>query len=310
MIVERMIQRSLRMACCCTAILACACAHAPPLHSARLEIEESEGGYRAFIRAKVAGESILLLIDTGAMENLLPESFVRARGMSIRSPTFADGYRDATGRVAYMGRVNGVPVQFEGETETGRLDFVVNPDDMGGVGILAPQHLVRSGYALVIDLGHAELRSEPEEAALKRVAAESAAPLRRLEYHKCRSEDLFREYHRVVSISINGVAAEMLVDTGASRTVLARNNPAIPSIIDWKGKRGTTAAMTSIGSNLLVPDVPVEVAGTSFVLPVLVHPNAEECDKGALGADVLRHCTVVWGSSSLWAACRAPADQS
>src|SRR5438067_977537 len=309
MIVKRLVQRSLRVACCCAAILACACAHAPPpLHSARLKIQESEGAYLAFVRARVAGEPIFLLVDTGAAANSLPESFVRARGMSARSPTFADGYRDANGRIAYLGRLPGVPVQFEGETEAGKLDFVVNPNDLGGIGILAPQQLIRSGDALVIDLERGELRYETEEAALKRVAAESPAPLRQLEYHKCLAEDFFREYHRVVSISINGVEAEMLVDTGASRTTLSRNNPAIQSIIDRKGKPGTTTAVTSIGTSLLVPDLPLEVAGTPFVLPVLVHPSSEHCGKGLLGADVLRHCTVVWGSSSLWATCRAPAD--
>jgi hypothetical protein len=119
---------------------------------------------------------------------------------------------------------------------------------------------------------------------------------------------LFREYHRVVSISINGVEAEMMVDTGASRTMLSRNNPAIQSIIERKGQPSMTTAVTSIGSSLVVPDVPLEVAGTSFVLPVLVNPSSNDCGKGLLGADVLRHCTVVWGSSSFWAACRAPPD--
>src|SRR6266550_5522055 len=163
MIFKRVVERSLRIACCCAAILACACAHAPPpLHSARLKIQESEGAYAAFVRARVAGEPIFLLVDTGAAENSLPESFVRARGMSARSPTFADGYRDATGTIAYLGRLSGVLVQFDGETEAGKLDFVVNPNDLGGIGILAPQQLVRSGNALVIDLGRAELRYEAE----------------------------------------------------------------------------------------------------------------------------------------------------
>lgn len=106
-------------------------------------------------------------MDTGAVENFLPESFVRARRMSARSPTWADGYRDANGRIAYLGTLSGVPVQFEGETEAGKLDFVVNPNDMGGIGILAPQKLIRSEGALVIDLERAELRYDAEEAALK-----------------------------------------------------------------------------------------------------------------------------------------------
>jgi hypothetical protein len=100
----------------------------------------------------------------------------------------------------------------------------------------------------------------------------------------------------------------MLVDTGASRTVLARNNPALPSMLSVKGRHETTTAMTSKGQGFLVDDVPVVFSGTSFVLPLSVQPASMSCGKGALGADVLRHCTLVWGWSSLWAACHAPTE--
>ena len=63
----------MREACCWAMILASACAHAPPpLHSARLKIHESQGAYVAFVRARVAGAPILLLVDTGAAANFLP----------------------------------------------------------------------------------------------------------------------------------------------------------------------------------------------------------------------------------------------
>ena len=55
---------------------------------------------------------------------------------------------------------------------------------------------------------------------------------------------------------------------------------------------------------LFVQDVPIVFSETSFVMPVLVQPVSQPCFEGALGADVLRQCTIVWGSKSLWAACR------
>jgi hypothetical protein len=55
-----------------------------------------------------------------------------------------------------------------------------------------------------------------------------------------------------------------------------------------------------------VADVPVEVAGSGFVLKVLVHPTSRDCERGALGADLLRHCAIVWGWDDLWLACRPP----
>ena len=99
----------------------------------------------------------------------------------------------------------------------------------------------------------------------------------------------------------------MLVDTGASRTVLNRNNPALSSMMAVKGDRGQVLAVSSTGQGLLVQDVPVVFSETSFVLPVLVHPASQPCAEGAVGADVLRQCTLVWGSKSLWVACRPPA---
>ena len=65
-------------------------------------------------------------------------------------------------------------------------------------------------------------------------------------------------------------------------------------------------AVASTGQNLMVEDVAIVFAEASFVQPVLVHPASSQCWQGAIGADLLRQCTLVWGYSSLWAACRAP----
>ena len=74
-----------------------------------------------------------------------------------------------------------------------------------------------------------------------------------------------------------------------------------------KGNRGMTAAVTSTGQNLLVDDVAIVFSGTSFAMPVIVHPASSQCWQGAIGADLLRNCTLVWGYRSLHAACHAPA---
>jgi hypothetical protein len=213
---------------------------------------------------------------------------------------------DGNGNIAVMPVLPEVPVQFEGES-AGTLDFLMSSSQETTEGVLAPQDIVRPGWALIIDLEREELRYEPEEGALKRVGG-GPSPLREVDFHRCLDEGLFERAHRVVSTSINGVSADMLIDTGASHTVLARNNPALPSMLSAKGRRGTTVAMTSKGQTLFVNDVPVVFAETSFVMPVTVQPASMSCGKGALGADVLRHCTLVWGWSSLWAACRAPAQ--
>ena len=72
---------------------------------------------------------------------------LRSRSMSSAEPMV-----DAHGNVAWMPMLPDVPVQFEGEGAAGSLDFIMNSYEQTE-GILAPQDLVRSGWALVIDLG-------------------------------------------------------------------------------------------------------------------------------------------------------------
>lgn len=285
-----------------------ACAHRPPptAHFTPLVVESSSaGGVRPLVRATVAGHPITLLLDTGSFRSMLPWGFAKTHGLIAKSRDTEERVVDATGNMVGLLRVFDVSIQFAGETSTDTLDFFINPS-LGTEGILAPQDLVRSGWALIIDLGREELRYEPEEAALKRIARGSSAPVRQLDFHRCLNEGLFQEYHRIVTAAINGVAADMLIDTGASHTVLTRNNPAVSTMLDKRGKRDTVTAMTSQGPILVVDDVPIVFSGTSFVLPILVSPNSSLCWRGAVGADLLRHCTLVWGSDSLWAACDAP----
>ncbi len=235
--------------------------------------------------------------------------FARAHNLARQSRDSDQSFVDANGWVRQMQLAAGVPVQFEGEAGAGTLDFLINPAEENPEAILVPQDVVRPGWALVIDLGREEIRYEPEEVALKRVGGQAPARLLEVDFHRCLHEGLFeRSSHRFVAAIINGISTSMLIDTGASRTVLTRNNPALPSMLAVKGSRSTTQAVTSTGPILVVDDVPIMFSRTSFVLPVMVHPATPLCGHGALGADLLRHCTLVWGWSSLWSACRAPAE--
>jgi hypothetical protein len=286
------------------------CAHRPPpaLHSTHLIVTNTATeGVRPLIRAKVGGHQITLLVDTGTFRSLLPLGFARAHNLVNHARSTGDYLIDANGKAIPIQLLSDVPTQFEGETTPGWLDFMISPSGSTDEGILAPQDIVRPGFALVIDLENEELRHEPEEDALKRLRAEGSAPVLDLDFHRCIEEGFFDRGHRIVSVSINGVSADMLVDTGSSHTTLSRNNPAIGSMTAVQGSRGATAAVASVGQALLVEDVPIVFSETTFVLPVIVQPASSSCWKGALGADLLRHCTLVWGRSKLWASCRTPA---
>src|SRR5262249_3770016 len=181
------------------------------------------------------------------------------------------------------------------------VDFLVNTADESEIrGILAGQDLVRSGWAMVVDLEHDELRYEPEEFALERLGGRDS--LTKLEYRSCEFDN-----RRIIPVTINGVRSSLMIDTGASRTSLTRNNEAIPTMRSMIGKREANTGVMSSGHELLVNGVAIDFAKTSFVVSASVLPGAAYCGRGLLGADVLDSCVMVWGSKSLWVSCRAPA---
>jgi len=287
------------------ATLAGACAHGPPpLRATRVEVEDSGHGPRPFVRAMVAGKPLRLLLDTGATHSMLPASFVEAQRLRRRTSAADVELVDSNGHRATLGVAVDVPIQFEGEPTPTTLDFVVNPAPGWEEAILAPHELLRRGWAMTVDLERGELRLDPEDVALRRLG--ERGPARRVDFRTCRDEGLFNNIHRVVTASINGVPAEMLLDTGATRTALSRNNPALPSMAAASGRRGTSAGISSTGQGLLVDGVPVEFGGAAFVTPALVLAASQSCWEGAIGADLLRHCTMAWGWSTLWMACRPP----
>lgn len=284
------------------AALAASCARTlPPLHSTRLFVQESEGRYRPTIHAVVAGQKIELVVDTGAQDSVLPAAFVRRTRLPTRE--LGDLYHDANGQVFSMSFVPDVPIRFEGEKTSGKMNFVESPLLPEGLGILAPQALVQSGWALTIDLDHGELRYDLEEAAIKRLR-DSGAPVREVDFHGCLSAGLFNKAHRIVDVNVSGVATSLLVDSGSETTALARNNAALPTMARMMGADTVVEGVGSQGRGLIVDDVPVEFAGTTLRVKAMVLPASQVCGQGTLGADILRQCTLIWGSSTLWASCR------
>jgi len=290
------------------AALVLGCAHKPPptLHSTRLIVRETnDGGFQPLVRAKVAGEEITLLLDTGATRSVLPESFARAHGFGREWRSSDERFVDAFGHTVAMQRLDGVPVQFEGEATAGTVDFVMNPTAVP-VAILAPQDLLRPGFAVVFDFPGGELRYESEADALKRLLAEPASRVRQVDFRYCIADGFFSKRRRVITASVNGTAAELLFDTGATNSTLSRNHPAVRALENVPGRLLSVGAVTSTGETVQVDDVTLEFAETRHVIPVSISLRSEyECGRGVLGADVLRDCTIVWGYDSLWASCRA-----
>ncbi len=282
------------------AVVATACATAPGLpvpHRTRLVIESSKAGVQALVHATVAGEQLTMVLDTGATQSILPAAFVRSHDLRTWPAVTDEQYWDANGNLYTMSTLPAVPVQLDGDAVPVPVDFLVTPV-VNAEPILVPQDLLGPGYAIVFDLGREELRYEPEAEALKRLA-EAETPLTQLRYSRCADRS-----HRTVQATVNGVAADMLIDTGATETMLSRNHPVLRSMKSTVGQLSAVTGLASRGPTLIVDQVRIAFGGAEYVLPAAVVPVSSRCGKGTLGADVLSHCTLVWGASSLWVACR------
>lgn len=289
------------------AALGAGCAHGPPpIRATRLVVEPSQLGPRPYVKATVAGKPVRFLLDTGAWQSMLPASFVRAHRLPLRSGSADGTLVDSNGTERKLGVAGNVPLLVDGDADPTTLDFLVN--DSGalayGEGVLSPQELLRPGFAMVIDLEGEALTYEKEPVALGRF--QGRGPFEAVDFHACRDEGFFNRYHRVVPARVNGVATELLLDTGANQTALNRNNEAIPSMLASKGSRLSNSGLTSTGHGLIIDKVPVEFAGKAYVQSATVLPASGQCWRGTIGTDLLRHCVVVWGWDDLLVGCRSP----
>ena len=169
--------RSLPLLAALAAMLA-ACAHGtPPLRQARLQVAATREGTSPWVEAQVAGQPVRLLVDTGATQSLLPASFATANRLKRRASAAEPMLIDANGRRVKLGVAANVPVTLDGTGQPFELDFLLNPSLATGEGVLAPQELLRRGWAMTLDLEGGLLRFDPEAEALARLA-ERGPPVR------------------------------------------------------------------------------------------------------------------------------------
>jgi hypothetical protein len=265
------------------------------VHVLKLRVERHQGAALAVLKTSVYGHPLELIVDTGGGRNMLPMAFVQKYKIEYRTSAADPRGVDVNGKVTSMPRAYGVPIDFQGAVAAEKIDFLVNPSGaLGSQGLFIPQDLVTSGWVMVLDLEHEELRYEPEAEALQRIGPS----LQELDYSTCELDN-----HRMTPVSVNGVASSLMIDSGASRTSLARNNEALPSMMSAQGKVGLARGVSSTGLQFTAKDVPVEFAKTQFSLTTMVLPASARCGRGLLGADVLNQCVVVWGANKLWASC-------
>src|SRR5690242_12930436 len=119
--------RRLRTSATLLLVTVTGCMHRPPppLRVTDLLVEDTPRGIRPYVRVNVAGQPLLMLLDTGAAQSILPAEFARKHALPKGSDASGEHVIDANGRLAYMPLLPNVPVRFEGEATAGTMDFLM-----------------------------------------------------------------------------------------------------------------------------------------------------------------------------------------
>lgn len=255
----------------------------------------------------IAGQRASFLVDTGAGVHTFARWFVEA----ARLPTQPTS-RTIVGSTGHENRVD-VVADVSGTLSDGHTlrlaqaivaDFppIFEQHRLGG--LLSPQLLAASGEEAVLDLRAPRLTFRPmsPRAGARAAAGSGASPL------VCTNRDSpFRNRLYRSRVLVEGLPADLLIDTGATRTVLSTQSSAAKALADRSVPGPETQG---VGGPVVrfrrVPSVAMERGGSSTSVAVTLGATSGSCGPdGLLGMDALKGCVLVLGESQFGITCEA-----
>jgi predicted aspartyl protease len=262
------------------------------------------------VRGTIGGKETLMLVDTGANSHVIAGWFAKRAALAVTKR--GDVGTDHAGKSITTRRVDHPQVTIDqwGPLAEGPMLVTDLPPIIEKLGIgafVSPQRLTEEGDAVVVDLREGEMRAawfdeasrgeNPTGALLAaddaRACEDTASPIKGLAF--------------VVPATIEGVAASLLLDTGAQRSdVLARSPPgkalarkSVASREQMYGASGKLTARTVPAAKVLVGSVPM-----TLDVDLIGGESDAYCPRdGALSMDVLRACVLVLGRKQLVVRC-------
>lgn len=235
------------------------------------------------VELTMAGRPVLAILDTGAGASVVDREFARAAGLDAKEGA---AQANATGaRSVAAGRLDDVLLGIGAIGEVRSTFFVLDlPEPLRARGVsmvVSPQQLSRAGLLLDVDLARGVLQASVE-----------VAP---------RSDDLAlvrceagggENVHYVLQGRVDGRAATLMLDTGATRGSVLRES-ALGSALSARvaGRREVVGAAGSVSVDQL-PGVQVELAGKQWVLDLDLEDGSVDpaCPyEASIGIDALRH---------------------
>ena len=252
----------------------------------------------------VAGERVLMVLDTGASSHFVAGWFARKIHLPLRS--LGDVGTDHVGAEIAAYRIDKPELTIEGWgalPEGPALATEVPPDfEKLGIGaFVSPQQLLSEdeGGAMELDLAHGELRTSSWGPAAGSAAA--AVLIEPGTARRCEDDGPGGGLAFVVPAAIAEERVRLLLDTGAQRSDLLASSEAGRKLAAGSVPVGDPLFAVSgriIGRQLRGTAVRAgSVAKTATVNLVEGTADATCPRDGVLGMDVLRRCTLVFGST-------------
>jgi predicted aspartyl protease len=261
------------------------------------------------LRATVRGQPVWFIVDTGASANTLASWLVSAAHLDPRQTTAV-----ATGSTGAQSSVRAV-VNEKIHLEGGRalnlrqaivveLPPIFAEQKIGG--LLSPQLLAPGHLASVLDLRVPTLRFESFEIAVAGLGRNR--PLMSSGSRACRNaESPFENRQYAVPVTADGTSGTLLLDTGATSTLVAPGSRIAAVLRDRASESGR---MQGVGGDAQMmrkaPNVRIERAGTTSMIAVTIGGSTPSCGSdGLIGMDALRQCILVLGESTFAWSCQA-----
>lgn len=266
------------------------------------------------VSGTIAGQPVLMLVDTGANSHVIAGWFARKLGLSMKK--LGDVGTDHVGKTIATFRIEKPELAIDDwgtltPTPVLATDVPEVIEKLGIGAFISPQKLAEEGDAVVLDLAKGELRPAWWDEAHYELSA-SGVPLVLGEARACEeTEGPIKGLAFVVPATVEAQRVDLLLDTGAQHsdvftTSVAGQRLAAQSTVNKEpmytasGKisaRKLKGARVTAGSFSVNTDVDLIGGGADASCP----------RDGVLAMDVLRSCTLLLGRSRVYGRCTAPA---
>ena len=268
------------------------------------------------VTGTIAGQPVLMLVDTGANSHVIAGWLARKLGLSMKK--LGDVGTDHVGKSIATFRVEKPELAIDdwGTLDPAPVLATDVPDVIEKLGIgafISPQRLVEEGDAVVLDLVKGELRPALWDEAHYELAASGASLVLPDQGRACEeNEGPIKGLAYVVPATVNAQRVDLLVDTGAQHSDVFTTSTAGQRLTAQSSvnKEAMYTASGKISARVL-KGARVTAGAFSVLTDVDLIGGAADssCPRdGVLAMDVLRSCSLLLGRTKIFARCVAPLE--